>query len=176
MHHHRSNISEFINSFPKLEVLVIGEAMLDSYLEGTSDRLCREAPVPLVRFSTRKDFPGGAANTAINVRRLGGRVKFLSVIGNDAEGKLLRDVLERGGVNLTHLLTDSGRRTIAKQRIVAQSQMLLRLDQGSTDAITYHTEERLTDELSRLYPHADAVIVSDYNCGLLTPRIIKVLT
>ncbi len=74
---------QYLNKWTNLHVLVIGEAMLDCYLEGTSNRLCREAPVPIVDISNREDVPGGAANTAANLNRLGASVSFLSVIGND---------------------------------------------------------------------------------------------
>src|SRR5207245_6541920 len=92
-----ADFSSSIDAFAGFHVLVIGEAMLDSYLEGTTDRLCPEAPVPVVAISARRDAPGGAANTAVNVRSLGGRVSFVSVIGQDAEGRqLLQSLKDRG--------------------------------------------------------------------------------
>src|SRR5947209_18848280 len=84
-----NNLQQYINSFADHEVLVVGEAILDSYLEGTAGRLCREAPVPIVSVTVRNDVPGGAANTAVNVHTLGGRVHFLTVVGDDAEGQLI---------------------------------------------------------------------------------------
>src|SRR4051812_46807848 len=72
-------LSRIIDGFRGLDVLVVGEAMLDSYLEGTTDRLCREAPVPIVALDGRRDAPGGAANVAANAAALGARVRFLSV-------------------------------------------------------------------------------------------------
>src|SRR5438552_14460427 len=164
-----------IDSFARLHVAVIGEAMLDSYLEGSADRLCPEAPVPVVSVSSRRDVPGGAANTAANVRSLGGRVSFLSVTGQDIEGLLLRRVLEDRGVPTQHVWPHPSRRTLSKQRLMADSQLLLRFDQGSTDSLDGDTEQKLIDQLHRLVPGCDAVIVSDYGYGVLTPRLIQAL-
>src|SRR5689334_15667999 len=127
----KADLLSLIDTFAGRPVLVIGEAMLDSYLEGTTSRLCREAPVPVVDIAQRSDVPGGAANTAVNVAALGGRVTFLSAVGDDAEGAILRQALEARGVPTRHLLTRPGRRTPAKHRVVAAGQILVRFDQGS---------------------------------------------
>ena len=165
-----------INKFSQLKVLVIGEAMLDSYLEGPSDRLCREAPVPVVTVAERKNAPGGAGNTAVNVCSLGGQAHFISVIGADAEGEMLRESLRARGVSTEQLLVRSNRRTVAKTRVIAQSHMLVRFDQGSTEAVDETTERRLLDLLGDLVPECDAVVVSDYGYGILTPRVIRALS
>lgn len=155
-----------------LKVLVIGEAMLDCYLEGFSDRLCQEAPVPVVIVTDRKQVPGGAANTAVNVHTLGGIVTFLSVIGDDWEGAILQRLLEEQGITTKYLLTQSGRQTLAKQRVVAASQLLVRFDQGNTDPIDSETERALIEQLERCFLECDAIIVSDYGYGILTERVI----
>jgi hypothetical protein len=83
------DLAPLIDAFAGVRVLVLGEAMLDSYLEGSTGRFCQEAPAPVVALSGRKDVPGGAANAAVNVQALGGEAMFLSVIGDDLEGSLL---------------------------------------------------------------------------------------
>lgn len=171
-----TNLFDLIHSFTDLNVVIIGEAMLDSYLQGSSDRLCREAPVPVVAVSDRQDIPGGAANTAVNVRSLGGKPQFLSVVGNDAEWLLLQQALEKRGVSTAHIIAHPARRTFVKHRVIAASQMLVRFDQGSTEQIDTETEQLLIDRLSQLFPISDAIIVSDYGYGILTPRIIETLT
>jgi D-beta-D-heptose 7-phosphate kinase/D-beta-D-heptose 1-phosphate adenosyltransferase len=93
-----NNLLRILSSFSGLRVLVVGEAMLDSYIKGTTDHLCREAPVPVVVVKENEDVPGGAANTAVNVHHLGGQVDFLSVVGDDYEGKVLLGMLERHGI------------------------------------------------------------------------------
>src|SRR5436190_353831 len=170
-----ANLSQLIDRFAELEVLVIGEAMLDSYLAGSTGRLCREAPVPIVGLTGRTDAPGGAANTAVNVRALGGRATLLSVVGDDAEGGLLRQVLVDRDVSDREILTEPDRRTLAKQRVVADSQMLLRLDQGCTGPVDPVLERGLVERLVERYSRCDAVVVSDYGYGILTPRVIRVL-
>ena len=170
-----TSLQQYVDAFAGQRVLVLGEAMLDSYLEGSVGRFCPEAPVPIVAVSERRDVPGGAANTAVNVHSLNGAVHFLSVVGDDAEGALVRQALAERGLSTEHLLPCTSRRTLAKQRILAASQLLLRFDQGSTDAVDSEMEQALLDRLVALYPQCDAVILSDYNYGILTPRIIRVL-
>jgi len=140
-----NNLVKLLDAIAGLNVLVIGEAMLDCYLQGFSDRLCPEAPVPVVNVTEQKQVPGGAANTAVNVHTLGGRVTFLSVIGDDWEGTILRRSLEKQGVSPKYILTQPGRQTLAKQRVIAASQLLVRFDQGSTDAIDLETEQALIE-------------------------------
>jgi len=169
------HLPRLIEAFAGLDVIVIGEAMLDSYLEGTTGRLCREAPVPIVALGGRRDAPGGAANSAANARSLGARVHLLSAVGDDPEAALLRRALQDRGVDAADLLAEPGRRTLAKTRVVAASQLLVRLDQGSTGPVDPATERRLIDRLAELHPGCDAVIVSDYGYGILTPRVIAAL-
>src|SRR4051794_1443058 len=145
-------ISQIIDKFDTLNVLVIGDAMLDCYLAGAAGELCREAPVPIVKVTDRLDMPGGAANTAVNARSLGGHVTLLSVIGDDAEGRLLRQVLADRGIATEHVLTLPDRRTLAKQRVLAAEQLLVRFDQGSTSAVDPATEQTLIERLSALFP------------------------
>src|SRR4051794_38093098 len=112
------NLASLVERFAGIEVAVIGEAMIDTYLDGSTHRLCQEAPVPVVDLSARIDVPGGAANVAVNVARLGGKVNFLSVIGRDAPGDLLRGLLQDRGIETAALLTRPNRHTLQKQRVV----------------------------------------------------------
>jgi rfaE bifunctional protein kinase chain/domain len=170
-----TDLATFVDAFGGLEVLVVGEAMLDSYLEGTAARLCREGPVPIVDVAGRRDVPGGAANTAANVHDLGGRVTLLSVVGDDAEGERLEGALRARGVSTDQVPRQRGRRTLAKQRVVADGQLVVRFDQGDTDAIDAETERDLLDRLERLLLRCDAVVVSDYGYGILTPSVIRAI-
>lgn len=170
-----SNLVELMGKFGGLKILVIGEAMLDSYLEGETSRLCREAPVPIVALAERKDVPGGAANTAANIRSLGGQVYFLSVAGDDSEAAILRRALEKCNVATDYLLSQSGRRTLAKHRVLAAGQILVRFDQGDTNPISETSQASLLNWLAYLYPQVDAVVIADYGYGLLTPQVIQEL-
>jgi D-beta-D-heptose 7-phosphate kinase / D-beta-D-heptose 1-phosphate adenosyltransferase len=170
-----SDLFQLIDTWTSLNVLVIGDAILDGYLNGFANRLCREAPAPVIAVQQRQDVPGGAANTAANLASLGGRTMFLSVIGIDPEGERLRRALEHRGVSTALLIDSSDRQTLAKQRIMADSQILVRLDQGSTNDVTPDLEQALIARLVEQFPRCDAVIVSDYDYGIITPRLIQTL-
>jgi D-beta-D-heptose 7-phosphate kinase/D-beta-D-heptose 1-phosphate adenosyltransferase len=169
------NLIDLVATFGRRRVLVIGEAMLDSYLAGMADHLCREAPVPIVTISSRDDMPGGASNAAANVRALGGDVRLLSAIGADHAGRLLRSALVRAHVSPVDLVVSPARRTLAKQRIVADGQMLLRFDEGSSDAVDGAIERKLLRRLRRLHAWAEVILISDYGYGILTDGMIAML-
>ena len=171
----RRNLGEIVGAFRGLRALVLGEAILDRYLEGTVASVSREAPVPVVRLSGRREVAGGAANTAANARRLGSDVTFLSVTGDDVEGETLGAALAAAGVETGDLLVDPSRRTLAKTRVVASGQILVRFDEGTTDALEPETERALAERLRRLFPAVDAVVVSDYGYGILTPAALGAL-
>jgi D-beta-D-heptose 7-phosphate kinase/D-beta-D-heptose 1-phosphate adenosyltransferase len=170
-----TELAALIDRFAGLRIVVIGDAMLDSYFEGDADRLCREAPVPVVAVRSRADQPGGAANTAANLRALGAEVALLSVVGADGEGAVLRAALERRGVSTDSLLVDESRATLAKCRLSAASHLLLRFDQGDTADVGGVTEARLIARLQALFPACDALVISDYGYGVLTPAVIDTI-
>jgi D-beta-D-heptose 7-phosphate kinase/D-beta-D-heptose 1-phosphate adenosyltransferase len=158
-----------------LRVVVVGEAILDSYLDGASSRLCPEAPVPVVAVSQRRNAPGDAANTAVNLHALGANVAFLSVVGDDAEAMLLRRGLEQFGVAADHLITQPCRRTLSKQRVCAGGQILVRFDQGDACPIDDGSARQIIERLTVLFAGCDAVILSDYGYGVLTRGVIAAL-
>lgn len=164
-----------LESFADRPALLIGEAILDDYVEGDTGRICREAPVPVVNVRKRRYAPGGAANTAANLRALGARVSFLSVSGADADGRRLRTVLRDQGVSTRYLLAHPLRKTLAKRRVVADGQLLVRFDEGDSHPVDEETEAALARALTRLYCRCDVVVVSDYGLGLMTPGLIDLL-
>ncbi|HEY3524138.1 MAG TPA: PfkB family carbohydrate kinase, partial [Candidatus Limnocylindrales bacterium] len=170
-----SRLVDRLRSFAGCRVLVVGEAMLDSYVRGSAERLSREAPVPIVALAERVDAPGGAGNTAVNVAELGGRPTFVSVVGDDTHGERLREALGGRGVPTDHVVVRAGRTTLAKERILADGQMLVRLDSGTVEPVDAATEDALIARLAAAHAEADAVIVSDYDYGVLTPRVVTVL-
>jgi D-beta-D-heptose 7-phosphate kinase/D-beta-D-heptose 1-phosphate adenosyltransferase len=161
--------------FDGRRVLVVGDAILDSYLNGSAERICREAPVPIVALQHRVDQPGGAANVAVNVARLGGQAVLLSLVGDDPEAALLGEALAVRGVGVEDLHARATRRTLVKHRIVANGQLLARFDQGSTEDADDESDGVLIDRLVALYHTVDAVIVSDYGYGTVTPRVVSAL-
>jgi D-beta-D-heptose 7-phosphate kinase / D-beta-D-heptose 1-phosphate adenosyltransferase len=164
-----------INRFSDMKALVIGDAMLDVYLDGSANRICREAPVPIVDIRDIKTMPGGAANTAVNLACLGAEVCYLSVVGDDHEAGLLQDALARRGLDLSFVMRDSVRRTLTKQRVAAGSQLLVRFDAGTTEAIRIEYESRIVDILKEKFHEVDAVVVSDYGYGIMTDKVIGTL-
>jgi D-beta-D-heptose 7-phosphate kinase / D-beta-D-heptose 1-phosphate adenosyltransferase len=162
---------EVVRRFRKLRALVIGDVMLDSYVEGTAARLCTEGPVPVVRKTAETHAPGGAANTAANVRALGAAVALLGVVGPDAAGARLRAVLQTHGVDDRWLVEDTAMRTLHKLRLLADGQYVVRLDDGEP-CHTAASEQRLVDHLGRLYARCDLVLVSDYAYGVLSDGLL----
>jgi D-beta-D-heptose 7-phosphate kinase / D-beta-D-heptose 1-phosphate adenosyltransferase len=170
-----AQLFDLMHRFSSVNVLVVGDAMLDEYLEGQTHRLSREAPVPVVSITERNDAPGGAANTALNIQAMGGKGTLLSVIGTDPDGALLRRALEDAGVDTAYVIGHPYRQTLAKRRVAAGGQMIVRYDQGSAGSIDTRTEDVLVEHLRRLFLQSDAVIISDYGYGVLTPRVIDTL-
>jgi len=170
-------ILELLNDFPNKTVLVLGDVILDSYLEGSSTRLCREAPVPIVDFIRESRYPGGAGNTAVNVAAMGAYCLLFSAIGKDSEGCALLKHLDNKGVSTQRLLVVPERKTLFKQRIVANNQILARVDRGTTHAPIAAETELLANLLEECYKVAnlDAIIVSDYGYGTVAPPILAKL-
>ncbi|NJN86647.1 MAG: hypothetical protein HC881_10455 [Leptolyngbyaceae cyanobacterium SL_7_1] len=166
---------ELIHSWQGLTVLVLGEVMLDRYWQGSADRLCPDAPVPVVNVKQQQDFPGGAANVVANLVSLGARVIVLSVLGKDGEGDRLHQLLTQSDRVTDHLIHSSQRSTLAKQRVMANGHLFVRFDTGSTALIAPLEETIVIDRLIERFPRCDAVIVSDYDYGILTPRIVQTL-
>ena len=164
------SLLQVLEGFAAQRVLVIGDAMLDVYLHGRANRICQEAPVPIVTVGELRQVPGGAANVAMNVAALGAEARFLSVSGSDGEADTLLDRLNAGGVQ-TSLVCDPTRSTLAKQRILADGQLLLRFDQGTTSDIHGQSERELMHSLEQAHAWCDAIVVSDYGYGILTANV-----
>ncbi|MBW4419628.1 MAG: hypothetical protein KME13_10405 [Myxacorys californica WJT36-NPBG1] len=170
-----SNLSRIVEKFSDLRVLVIGEAILDRYLYGCANRFCQETPVPVVTLSHCENQPGGAANTAVNIRSLGTQVTLLSVVGNDEEGRLLQRALLDHQIDIDPMLVASDRTTLTKQRVMDEDRLLLRFDQGTTNTITASLEHEIIHYLTQHFYDYDAVIVSDYGYGILTSGVIDAI-
>lgn len=168
-------LPDLIDAFAGRRVLVLGDAMLDGYLEGVCGRVCPEAPVPVVDICRSHAAPGGAANTAANARALGADVRLLAATGDDPDADRLADALATAGVASDSLVRNDRRRTLVKRRVVAAGQVVCRLDQGDTRPADADSEARLIALLAEAWDGADAVIVSDYGYGVLTPRVIAAL-
>jgi rfaE bifunctional protein kinase chain/domain len=153
-------------------IAVIGDAMLDLYLRGDVDRISPEAPVPVVRVRERKFALGGAANVAQNVLAVGARCELVAAVGRDSAGTQLREMLaERGAV--PRGLVDCDRPTTTKTRVVARNQQVVRVDEEVDADLSGDEVTRLLDAVSRALASADALILEDYNKGVLVPQVIR---
>lgn len=152
-------------------VTVIGDVMLDGWWTGNIERMCREAPAPVVDLLRREFSPGGAANTAMNLAALGAKVTLVGVVGMDANGERLRALLREGGVDVRYLLQLPGVVTPTKIRVSSAGQIMFRLDDCSAPV-----PEKATDSLAAVLPEAvagsDAVIICDYGTGTLENGMI----
>lgn len=168
---------------PKLagqRILVIGDVILDEYLIGKAARLSREAPVPVLEFESRQLIPGGAANPAANIVALGSTAIQVGVIGSDTAATNLRQVLQARNIDTKCLITDSRRPTTVKTRIMAQMglrfpQQVARLDTLSREPITDVIERRVRAIIAEEIGASHAVLLSDYDTGLLTPSLITTI-
>lgn len=163
---------DLVRQFRRLRVLVLGDAMLDTYLEGTAARLCSEGPVPVVSKRAEYRIPGGAANTAANLRALEAEVCFLGFVGADLAGGLLRTALRQRGISDQWLIEDVTAQTLHKLRIIADGQYVVRFDEGPSP-YTEESQRRLIATLEAVYPLCDLVVVSDYRYGVLAEPVIE---
>jgi D-beta-D-heptose 7-phosphate kinase/D-beta-D-heptose 1-phosphate adenosyltransferase len=164
-----------LDRFREMKVLVIGEGMLDRYHYGTTDRLCREAPVPVVALQQTVEAPGAAANVAANIAALGAKTALITTLGADDAGISLMHHLNAAHVDVSFVTLDRQRTTLTKERVIAGHHMLLRLDRGSTDVIGCESELRMQEAIRSTLSSCDAVVVSDYAYGILTPAVIETL-
>jgi D-beta-D-heptose 7-phosphate kinase / D-beta-D-heptose 1-phosphate adenosyltransferase len=170
-----SSATETVQGFTGLRALVIGDAMLDTWLEGEAIRLCKEAPVPVVREVSTTRCPGGAANTAVNLAALGAEVNYVAFIGSDQSGQHLREAFRVAGIDDRHLIEDAGVSTLHKVRVIASGQYVVRFDEGSTDGVSTSSRLQMLERIAALYPESDLVVVSDYCHGAIADDVITLL-
>lgn len=169
-------LTEMLDGFGDVELVVVGDAVLDCWLAGPARSLSREAPVPVVTVDGVTCAPGGAANTAVNVAALGGVARFVTVVGADADGRRLTGELRDAGVDTAEVLASPGWRTTAKRRLVADGHVLARLDETPHAVPPPRVERELGDRLDRVLSERPRhVLVCDYGTGVLTDRIRDLL-
>jgi rfaE bifunctional protein kinase chain/domain len=154
-------------------VLVLGDVMLDQFLWGKVARISPEAPVPVVEVTRHSFHLGGAGNVAHNVRALGGEAVLAAVIGRDVAGDRIRESLEVAGVGAALALADGDRPTTVKTRIVAHHQQVVRADRERSDDIPRALEDALFEQVARALPGCGALVLSDYQKGVVTPRLMS---
>ena len=169
-----------IEKFASRTIVVIGDLITDEYLFGKPVRISREAPVLILSFSEREVLLGGAANAANNVHALGAGVLPIGVIGCDAAGEELMALFRGAGISTDGIVTENGRTTPVKTRIMAGGyqatrQQVVRLDREPTGEPQPVTENALLARLAALTARVDAIVISDYGYGTVTPRIFDAI-
>jgi rfaE bifunctional protein kinase chain/domain len=147
---------------------VLGDLMLDRYLWGTASRLSPEAAVPVVDFVEQSECLGGAGNVAANLAALGAKVEAFGVMGNDEPGRALRACLDAAGIADRGVIAELKRITTVKTRIIAKHHQVVRVDHERSEPLRPETQEKLLRLLFAALKRVDALVLSDYDKGLVT--------
>lgn len=168
-------IEKLFEAFNHLNVLVAGDVMIDAYLWGTVERISPEAPVPIVSVHRRESLLGGAANVALNLKALGANPILCSVIGNDARGDELLQLLEKEGLDTSGICRSDARITTTKFRVIVDNAQMLRVDEEIDTEIDADDTTKLLEVVMRILeqPGAAVIILQDYNKGVLTTHSIS---
>jgi len=164
-----------LNGFTGKKVLVIGDVMLDEYVWGRVSRISPEAPVMVVDADRETYVPGGAANVVNNLCALGGAAFIAGIIGEDGAGAKLVEKLREEGANTEGLISSATRPTTRKTRIIAHSQQVVRVDHEQREEVQGEARALILDYLTSAIPECDAVLLSDYQKGLLGHDMVRVI-
>ena len=166
-------LDAIIKRFESTSIIVIGDIMIDQFVIGQVNRISPEAPVPVVKFKHEEYRLGGAANVAHNIRKLGGRVSLLGVLGSDDAGTQLLAELKRASINPNGVLSDGERITTRKLRVVtSRNQQVARIDYETDEELSRGIVNKLSALLKSQIATADVIVVSDYLKGLLTQEFM----
>jgi rfaE bifunctional protein kinase chain/domain len=169
---HYKSLQEVFDAFNDLKVLVIGDAMIDSYVWGKVERISPEAPVPVVQVKKKEKRLGGAANVVKNIQALGATPILCTVIGNDLEGNYFYDLLEKRNIPGEGIIQSDTRKTTVKERFLSGSQHILRVDDEHIHELNKQEKKALKDRIDYLLQFVQAVIFEDYDKGVLSKEII----
>jgi rfaE bifunctional protein kinase chain/domain len=174
----RRRLVDTVGAFRDRTVVVVGDLIADEYLFGKPSRISREAPVLILRYTEREVLLGGAANATHNVHALGARVVPIGVVGRDAPGDELLGLFHAAGIATDGIVTENGRMTPVKTRIMAGGyqatrQQVVRVDREPAGELQTITEDALVGRLATLAQRAEAIVVSDYGYGTVTPRLFE---
>ena len=169
----KTRTSEILTTLQDRYVLVLGDVMLDEFVWGDVTRISPEGPVPVVDVRRESVHLGGAANVLANLIALGSRGSVVGVVGKDGPGERLQTELRERGSQDGCLVVDESRRSTTKTRIIAHSQLVVRADRESRVPVASKIEDQIIACLKEALKQADAFVVSDYDKGAVTPRILR---
>jgi len=169
------DLKNIFSEFSTKNIIIIGDVMIDTYIKGKVSRISPEAPVPVVNFETKEHRLGGAANVALNIKALGARPYILSVVGEDDNAKLMEKLINENHLPKDGLLFSSERVTTVKTRVIGNNQQLIRIDSEETGNISKGLEFAIVERLKEIASKEtiDAIILQDYNKGILTAKVIE---
>ena len=169
------NLDQIFNEFNNQEILVVGDVMIDAYLWGTVNRISPEAPVPVVSVTKKESRLGGAANVGLNIIALGAKPILCGIIGNDDSGKNFCSLLQKRNMTDSGMIVLGNRPTTVKTRILGSNQQMLRVDEEITDFISIEAETKIISKIEHLVNNGSikAIILEDYNKGMLTEKVIS---
>lgn len=169
----QQRVEQIISNFAGRSVVVLGDLMLDEFIWGEVRRISPEAPVPVVEVKRESWHLGGAGNVVSNLLELGARACPVGIVGEDEAALMMRNRFAARGAGVASIIADVSRPTTRKTRIVAHSQQMVRADREDRSPIQSDMEERVIAAFNDALDNAAAVIISDYDKGLLTPRLLQ---
>ncbi|MBQ3696047.1 MAG: hypothetical protein II938_03675 [Alphaproteobacteria bacterium] len=164
-------LDRIVDSFPINSVLCVGDMILDEYISGPADRLSPEAPVPVIRRQNVRQVLGGVGNVAANLAALGCTTSVLYAVAEDSEANQIKQMLSDRHINAYPFT--AGLMTTKKQRIMAHKQQICRIDSEEPLYLTKQQEDKIIYQVSSLLPHINIVLISDYNKGFISPRVVQ---
>ena len=167
-----ARIDQLLDQVRSVRVLVVGDLMLDRYISGSVDRVSPEAPVPVVRVEAERYAVGGASNVAANVISMGGSCAVVGMVGRDADGRALLEVLASRGANCEGVLVSEGRPTTVKTRVLAQHQQVVRFDREVDSVAAPQVADELADRVRVASRECDVIVVQDYDKGVLAAEVV----
>lgn len=168
-----TGLGNLFEAFNDLNVLIIGDIMIDAYLVGSVERISPEAPVPVVNVKSNVERLGGAANVALNIQSLGATPMLVSVVGEDQAGNNLVNLLEQANLSSSGIIVERNRPTTVKTRVISGSQQLLRIDQETEALVHTDTQNLLKEKIVELISRSHVVIFEDYDKGVISPDLIS---
>lgn len=171
------NVEKTFAAFENLDVLIVGDVMIDRYLTGKVDRISPEAPVPVVQLYSQENRLGGAANVALNVQAMGAKAHLCSIIGKDENAEIFLSLMPGEHLDTANILQSAERRTTVKTRVIASNQHLLRVDNEDTHDLTANEAGRFLSSIKSLLNHQkiDVILFQDYNKGVLSHQVITAI-
>jgi len=169
----KNRLDDIKKGFYGKKVAIIGDLMLDGYFWGNVHRVSPEAPVPVVEIDDEFFRFGGAANVALNILKLGGIPFPIGLIGEDVNGNTFLNLLKENNISDKGIIRTKSRPTTTKTRVIANNQHVVRIDKENKFPVDSEIEDLIIDRLQKHFDEFDAVILEDYNKGVLTPKVIS---